>query len=319
MHSKTTVTSVRHVNDYGSFLLLLDESIEHYEYEKNNLDSMEAFQASNTEVEKGRLLFFHTISLTRILADTLGSLYFVQADQELRMAATMATRSALAKAKPLQIRLREWHMNLPDFLSIEDVKVRKLSSTGYLHLAYYATEITLHRRLVRTLSNFTDPELVNVCRNAAKARLTATISFIRRLRPEHLQSFWYFSSRYSSALVGLFQCLLAATSQSKDEERYYLRKLAEDWWILRVSSKSVEFLEKLLASIETYTNSLESVCQDESRNLGTKRSSMDPRLDSHNKPNFGFLQDDYDPLPDLHFSNARRLSLPFPAVVCELT
>ncbi|KAL8952769.1 MAG: hypothetical protein Q9222_001316 [Ikaeria aurantiellina] len=260
-------------------------------------------EEGSTEVEKGRLLFCHMVSLAQILADILTSLYSVQADQEFRAAGINATRCALAKAKPLQIRLREWHTNLPDSLSIEDVKVRKLSSTGYLHLAYYATEITLHRRLIRTLSVDTDPELINVCRNAAKARLTSTVGFINKLRPEHLQSFWYFSSKYNFALVGLFQGLLTATAQSKDEERYYMSSLAEYRWVLRVSSKSADFLEQSLAMIETCTHGLGSRWQDERKKINIGELNVDHQSDSHHSTSISPPQYEYEPLQDLDFSD----------------
>ena len=238
-------------------------------------------EEGSTEVEKGRLLFCHLISLTQILVDILNTLYSVHAEQEFRIAGVSATRFALVKAKPLQIRLREWHTNLPDTLSIEDVRVRKLSSVGYLHLAYYTTEITLHRFLVRTLSVCSDLELVNVCRTAAKARLTSTMAFINRLRPEHLQSFWYFSSRYSFTLVGLFQGLLCITAQSKDEERYYMTSLDEYRWVLRVSSKSADFLDQSLALIETSTKCLRSIHQDEFKSTCINKVNVDPWAESH--------------------------------------
>ncbi|KAL8710023.1 MAG: hypothetical protein Q9220_005294 [cf. Caloplaca sp. 1 TL-2023] len=260
-------------------------------------------EEGSTEVEKGRLLFCHMISLAQILADILTSLYSVEAEQGFRAAGISATRSALAKAKPLQIRLREWFTDLPDSLSIEDVKVRKLSSTGYLHLAYYATEITLHRRLIRTLSTSTDLELMSVCRNAANARLTSTVGFINKLRPEHLQSFWYFSSKYSFALVGLFQGLLAATAQSKDEERYYMTSLAEYRWVLRVSSKSVDFLEQSLAMIEICTHELGSRCQDGSKQMDEGELNGDTRTSPLQSPFSNSLQDEFESLQDLDFSD----------------
>ena len=217
----------------------------------------------STEVEKGRLLFCHMVSLTVILADILSHLYSVQAEQELRDAGPGATKLALTKAKPVQIRLKEWYAGLPQLLSMEDVKMRKLSSTGSLHLAYYATEITLHRQIIRTLPTCDDSQLIEICRNAARARLISTIGFAHRLRLEHLQSFWYFSSKFSFALVGVFECLLYATALDVDEARFYMTRLEEYRWMLRVSSKSAEFLAQSLAIIDGAAKDLRATRFDE--------------------------------------------------------
>ncbi len=57
-------------------------------------------------------------------------------------------KQLLQVAKPIQIRLREWYKNLPDSLHMDSTKARKVSSNGSLRLAYYATEITLHRAII---------------------------------------------------------------------------------------------------------------------------------------------------------------------------
>ena len=217
----------------------------------------------STEVEKGRLLFCHMVSLTMILADILSSLYSVQVEQELRDAGPAATKIALTKAKPVQIRLRDWYTSLPQSLSIEDVRMRKLSSTGSLHLAYYATEITLHRQIIRTLPICDDPNLIEICRNAARARLVSTMSFAHRLRLEHLQSFWYFPSKFNFALVGVFECLLYATALDVGEATFYMTRLEEYRWILRVSSKSAEFLAQSLATIDGAAKDIRAIRLDE--------------------------------------------------------
>ena len=117
------------------------------------------------------------------------------------------------------------------------------SSIGYLHLAYFTAEITLHRNIVRSLSSDTDPFLKEICRSAARDRLIHATDMFNKLKPEHLQSFWYFASKVNFALIGTFNSLLWITSQSKEEADFYQRRLQEYRWALRVSSKSAEFLE----------------------------------------------------------------------------
>lgn len=116
---------------------------------------------------------------------------------------------------------------------------------GYLHLAYFATEITLHRQILRSLSPPTnvDPYLLHICRSAAKTRLISAMDFVNRLKPEHLQSFWYFASKVNFALIGTFGSLLWATSPSTQEAEFYKARLSEYRWTLRVSSRGADFME----------------------------------------------------------------------------
>ena len=257
-------------------------------------------EEGSTEVEKGRQLFCHMVSLAEILSDILQNLYSVRAEQQIQNVGNDATRFVLSKAKPLQIRLKEWYTDLPERLSMKDVKVRKLSSTGYLHLAYFASEITLHRRILRTLSCCNDPHLLDICRTAAKTRLISAMGFVNRLKPEHLQSFWYFASKFNFALIGIFQSLLCITAHNKEEATFYLTRIDEYRWTLRVSSKSAEFLEQSLAMIDRSAKDLKTVCLDESRyTLREKDSGTAP---SYEQSVAASYEDDYEPLQDTQLS-----------------
>jgi hypothetical protein len=59
---------------------------------------------------------------------------------------------------------------------------------------------------------------------------------VKRLKQEHFQSFWYFSSSISFAIIGIFAGILIATSLDEDERKAYMDLLAEYRWILRISS-----------------------------------------------------------------------------------
>jgi hypothetical protein len=83
---------------------------------------------------------------------------------------------------------------------------------------------------------------VHICRSAARARLTSATEFVRGLRAEHLQSFWYSASKYGFALVGSFVGLLWATAADADDAEDCRRRLDEYRWMLRLSSKSAEGL-----------------------------------------------------------------------------
>lgn len=209
----------------------------------------------STEVEKGRTLFSAMITLTKMLAEVLAGLYSLKSEAEIRGSYDI-TKAVLERAKPIQLRLRSWYADMPDSLRMDSTRVGKLSSVGYLHLAYFATEITLHRRVLRSLSQNTDPYMIQICRSAAKARLISAMDFFNRLKPEHLQSFWYFSSKFNFALIGTFAGLCYVTSVSHEEADFYQRRLQEYRWTLRVSNKSAEFLEIASGILESAVGSL---------------------------------------------------------------
>lgn len=117
----------------------------------------------------------------------------------------------------------------------------KLLRSGCLHLGYHAVEMTLHRRIVRSLSSIDDSSLRSICRQAAQVRLKSATDFVSILRPEHLQSFWYSASKYNFALIGTFISLLWATTTDKDEANLYRKSLEKHRWMLRLSSKSADF------------------------------------------------------------------------------
>jgi len=200
------------------------------------------------EVEAGRLIFLGMVRLSQILAEILDTFFTIQAMQTVADAGSQGTHMVLSLAKPVQLKLKEWFSALPPVLrmdssySAKGVPSGRLSSVGYLHLAYFATEITLHRRIIRSLSagesgGTVDPYLQHICRNAAKARLISAMDFVNRLSPNHLRAFWYFASKTNFALIGTFGSLLWATSPGQEEAEWYRRRLGEYRWTLSVSSK----------------------------------------------------------------------------------
>jgi hypothetical protein len=160
----------------------------------------------------------------------------------------------LQLAKPVQLKLKDWFSALPSCLRMDSSsssssspRSNKLSSTGFLHLAYFATEITLHRRIIRSLAPSTstngdvkpslDPYVLHICRSAAKTRLISAMDFVNRLTSSHLRAFWYFASKTNFALIGTFGSLLWATAPGREEADWYRRRLAEYRWTLGVSCK----------------------------------------------------------------------------------
>ena len=101
-------------------------------------------------------------------------------------------RTVLEQIKPIQVRLREWHRDLPASLQLDASASQRLSPNASLHLAYFAAEFTLHRVLLRSLLRHPcDPYIVQICRAAAKERVTSAVDLVARLGGQHLQAFWY--------------------------------------------------------------------------------------------------------------------------------
>lgn len=204
------------------------------------------------DIERGRLVFTRAVQLSEILAEILETFYTLNAMQSVTEAGPQGTQVVLSLAKPIQLKLKDWYSNLPNNIRIDSstssyssvtVPSHRFTSIGYLHLAYFATEITLHRRIIRSLAattSSTDPYVQNICRSAAKARLISAMDFVNRLGPNHLRSFWYFASKTNFALIGTFGSLLWATSPGREEAEWYRRRLAEYRWTLSVSGKPGE-------------------------------------------------------------------------------
>jgi hypothetical protein len=216
------------------------------------------------EIERGRILFGQMVQLSQILAEILETFYTLQASHAAANAGPQATQLILSLAKPIQLKLKDWYSGLPAVVRMDSTfqaslaQSNRLSSIGYLHLAYFAAEITLHRRIIRSMDasaaaassaagsspspagGGVDPYIQHICRSAAKARLISAMDFVNRLGPSHLRSFWYFASKTNFALIGTFGSLLWATSPGREEGEWYRRRLGEYRWTLSVSSKPGE-------------------------------------------------------------------------------
>jgi hypothetical protein len=100
-----------------------------------------------------------------------------------------------------------------------------------------------------------DYSIVQICRSAAQARLSTALDFVKSLRAEHLQSFWYSASKYNFVLLGTFIGILLQSSTSSDEFEIFKDKFEEYRWVLRLAGKSSEILDRaasiLSTSIET--------------------------------------------------------------------
>ena len=83
------------------------------------------------EDNDGRLLFTQMVALTDILSEVLDTFFTQKASSEIEDQGKNATRLILERAKPVQIKLREWFARLPACLRMDSISTdRKVSSIG---------------------------------------------------------------------------------------------------------------------------------------------------------------------------------------------
>jgi hypothetical protein len=113
-------------------------------------------QEGSSEVEQGRIMFSQMIVLTEILTEVLESIFTVKATREIAEAGDDGLSIILDKAKPVQLRLKEWFSQLPDCLSMESSSIMKLSSVGMSPFFPHATIVyffLIHELTVIRLSS----------------------------------------------------------------------------------------------------------------------------------------------------------------------
>lgn len=124
-------------------------------------------------------------------------------------------------------------------------------------MAYFATEISIHRRIVQSLNpGHSDPYMLYICRSAAKTRLISAMDFVNRLRVEHLDSFWYSASSTNFALIAAFGNLLRATAPGQEEASFYESRLKEYRWALSVSSRRAQWMDSAVRMLDVTNNML---------------------------------------------------------------
>jgi len=219
------------------------------------------------------IIFMQMIELTSIMGDVIDTFYTQRAVSEFAKAGKGVTGLILSKAKPVQLKLKEWFSRLPAEARMDSYTPGQLSSNGYLHLAYFATEITIHRRIVQSLTHRTsDPYMMHICRSAAKTRLISAMDFVNRLKPEHLDAFWYFASATNFALIATFGSLLRATAPGHEESTFYEMRLREYRWALAVSAKKADWIESAVRMLDITNNMLSNLPEKPSSEQHSPRS-----------------------------------------------
>jgi hypothetical protein len=209
--------------------------------------------AGSSEVERGRLVFMHMADLTVILSDLLDDLFSPRAQRYLRVG-EKGLVEVLEHIKPLQIRLKDWFSSLPEKIKNDTVVSMKLSSVGYLRLAYLAIESSIHRYISMVISRCPtlDLPLIQICRNAAKERFTTACNFLSGLQASHLASFWYLTSPECAAMIYHLGSLVKHTADDPEERANLERMLKTCQWTFKVNREvGASFTKKALSLLET--------------------------------------------------------------------
>ncbi|AMD20918.1 HDR176Wp [Eremothecium sinecaudum] len=244
------------------------------------------------DFHNGKLLFKHIVALSIILGEILDTFYTLGA-----INTTTNIEQVLQLAKPLQLKLRKWYDTLPPNLSMNNFHPRRFNNNASLTLAYFAAEITLHRKIVSTLKSDDPEELVNVCRSAAKTRLIAAIEFVRDLKNEHINAFWFTCSSGNLILISSFATLLYLTSSSKEEAKVYKDCLRNYVWILRMASKTFDKAATALLRIQQVLSNVPELLTDASVQQRYCNSGMQSPAQHHhtNSPRSARSASTYSP------------------------
>ncbi|KAE8411829.1 hypothetical protein BDV36DRAFT_75284 [Aspergillus pseudocaelatus] len=120
---------------------------------------------------------------------------------------------------------------------------RRLCANGFLHLSYHSLVLTLMRRIIRSTALAplcSHVAVLNDTRKLASDSAEAAMAFVRTLRPDHLEAFWFFASGFIFSLVGSFVTLLLVTSHSEAEKAHWRERLNDYLWSLRIMGKGNE-------------------------------------------------------------------------------
>lgn len=82
------------------------------------------------ENQRGQILFAQMIALTQIMAEVMDTFYTQVAIQDFANAGKNSTDLIIARAKPVQIKLRQWHERLPECVKMNAKSRSNLSSLG---------------------------------------------------------------------------------------------------------------------------------------------------------------------------------------------
>jgi hypothetical protein len=213
-------------------------------------DAVDGGVDGDSDIATGWDIFLRHIELTRIMSDVHETLYSGAATRAGGTWDQKGIHAAVDMAKPLILRLREWHGNLPRHLHMSTTKSRGLCANGAIHLAYMSIQVSLHRALVRNITPDTPVDLHQSLRSAARRKVEDVVGLMESLRPEHTAAFWGSAAAYQAAEAGSLAGLLWATADSAEEMAWCSAQIEDLRWALRVRGAAAAFARQALHLIE---------------------------------------------------------------------
>jgi hypothetical protein len=197
-----------------------------------------------------------------LIDDILHDLYSVKATKALhnRFEAT------LEAAKPLRLRLTQWHQDLPPGLlnhtsasSTPELSNRRkslaheLDGNASLQMAYITAKIALFRAMLRPRTD----DMQHNTSSAAAALRTGAIAvarevfdFLENLNARELEAFWASYGRTNFTIASSFILLLYVTAPNIDDARECLGLLTAWRSLLRIKSRSCDLLNLALLRLD---------------------------------------------------------------------
>lgn len=106
-------------------------------------------EEEDEEEEQSRVIFTQMIELTGIMAEVIDVFYTQRAIAEVNRAGKNGTRLILGKAKPVQLKLKEWFGRLPTVARMDTYTAGKLSSNGKSSTLCFFFDIQYAKRPAR--------------------------------------------------------------------------------------------------------------------------------------------------------------------------
>lgn len=207
--------------------------------------------------------FLRLCELTEIVADLLRDLFSIRATRALHN----SLEATLEAAKPLRIRLTEWHQCLPAGLlkptttpatipspasptTSKPTPSRDLDGNGSLHLAYITAKIELYRAMLRPRSHPPNTPALSALRTGALSVAHELAHFLDSLTAHQLEAFWSSYSRANFTIASSFLLHLFVSAPEERDARECLGVL-EGWRSgLRLKSRSCDLLNLALLRLD---------------------------------------------------------------------
>ncbi|EXJ78859.1 hypothetical protein A1O1_09261 [Capronia coronata CBS 617.96] len=217
------------------------------DFSESSKDEEANSYGGSVSIEDGKLLFIELAKLSDITARVLRELYSVDS-----LATVTECQQVLAVAKPLGNELADLLQRLPANLKMDNLQQVRLCANGFFHLALQATAVVLHRRLLWSMhasAAGVDAQFVHFFRAAQRQRAKNLVQFVSRLRPEHMEAFWFFAAGGCGVIIGSFLGLVRVTSTTVDESEELKALMDEFEWQLRIKAKMGEWVSYTLTRL----------------------------------------------------------------------